>query len=140
MLILDGVWGWCNFIKLFKIYKNEICRFRNQKALSSFISVACKVLSCTAKVLLAKLVPLCLGFTKLTILRDGLVKTAKFTKFAILGQAKSGAANLTTCSPLLCICNQMGPRAIKSGCQRKPGKMLKMSTEGGQQNKFILTS
>ena len=23
---------------------------------------------------------------------------------------------------------------IKSGCQRKPGKMLKMSTEGGQQN------
>ena len=30
--------------------------------------------------------------------------------------------------------------SIKSGCQRKPGKMLKMSTEGGQQNKFILTS
>ena len=30
--------------------------------------------------------------------------------------------------------------AFKSGCQRKPGKMLKMSTEGGQQNKFILTS
>ena len=29
---------------------------------------------------------------------------------------------------------------IKSGCQRKPGKMLKMSTEGGRQNKFILTS
>ena len=29
---------------------------------------------------------------------------------------------------------------FKSGCQRKPGKMLKMSTEGGQQNKFILTS
>ena len=29
---------------------------------------------------------------------------------------------------------------LKSGCQRKPGKMLKMSTEGGQQNKFILTS
>ena len=29
---------------------------------------------------------------------------------------------------------------VKSGCQRKPGKMLKMSTEGGQQNKFILTS
>ena len=28
---------------------------------------------------------------------------------------------------------------IKSGCQRKPGKMLNMSTEGGQQNKFILT-
>ena len=24
--------------------------------------------------------------------------------------------------------------------QRKPGKMLKMSTEGSQQNKFILTS
>ena len=23
------------------------------------------------------------------------------------------------------------------GCQRKPGKMLKVSTEGGQQNKFI---
>ena len=31
-------------------------------------------------------------------------------------------------------------RTVKSGCQRKPGKMLKMSTEGGQQNKFILTS
>ena len=31
-------------------------------------------------------------------------------------------------------------KAFKSGCQRKPGKMLKMSTEGGQQNKFILTS
>ena len=29
---------------------------------------------------------------------------------------------------------------LKSGFQRKPGKMLKMSTEGGQQNKFILTS
>ena len=29
---------------------------------------------------------------------------------------------------------------LKSGCHRKPGKMLKMSTEGGQQNKFILTS
>ena len=29
---------------------------------------------------------------------------------------------------------------VKSGCQRKPGKMLNMSTEGGQQNKFILTS
>ena len=29
---------------------------------------------------------------------------------------------------------------FKSGCQRKPGKTLKMSTEGGQQNKFILTS
>ena len=29
---------------------------------------------------------------------------------------------------------------VKSGCQRKPGRMLKMSTEGGQQNKFILTS
>ena len=29
---------------------------------------------------------------------------------------------------------------FKSGCQRKPGKMLKMSTEGGQQNKFILTT
>ena len=25
-------------------------------------------------------------------------------------------------------------------CQRKLGKMLKMSTEGGQQNKFILSS
>ena len=24
--------------------------------------------------------------------------------------------------------------SLKSGCQRKPGKMLKMSTEGGQQN------
>ena len=33
-----------------------------------------------------------------------------------------------------------GIGAIKSGCQRKPGKMLKISTEGGQQNKFILTS
>ena len=31
-------------------------------------------------------------------------------------------------------------KILKSGCQRKPGKMLKMSTEGGQQNKFILTS
>ena len=31
-------------------------------------------------------------------------------------------------------------QGIKSGCQRKPDKMLKMSTEGGQQNKFILTS
>ena len=30
--------------------------------------------------------------------------------------------------------------SFKSGCQRKPGKMLKMSTEGSQQNKFILTS
>ena len=30
--------------------------------------------------------------------------------------------------------------SLKSGCQRKPGKMLKMSTEGGRQNKFILTS
>ena len=29
---------------------------------------------------------------------------------------------------------------FKSGCQRKPGKMLKMSTEGGQKNKVILTS
>ena len=29
---------------------------------------------------------------------------------------------------------------FKSGCQRKPGKMLKMSTEGGRQNQFILTS
>ena len=29
---------------------------------------------------------------------------------------------------------------FKSGCQRKPGKMLKTSTDGGQQNKFILTS
>ena len=29
---------------------------------------------------------------------------------------------------------------FKSGCQRKPSKMLKTSTEGGQQNKFILTS
>ena len=29
---------------------------------------------------------------------------------------------------------------LKSGCQRKPGKMLKMSTEGGQQNTLILTS
>ena len=32
------------------------------------------------------------------------------------------------------------PRHFKSGCRRKPGKMLKMSMEGGQQNKFILTS
>ena len=29
---------------------------------------------------------------------------------------------------------------LKSGCQRKLGKMLKMSTEGGQQTKFLLTS
>ena len=31
-------------------------------------------------------------------------------------------------------------KRLKSGCQRKPGKMLKMSTKGGLQNKFILTS
>ena len=31
-------------------------------------------------------------------------------------------------------------KRIKSGCLRKPGKMLKMSTEGGQLNKLILTS
>ena len=31
-------------------------------------------------------------------------------------------------------------KRLKSGCQRKPGKMLKMSAEGGQQNKFILIS
>ena len=31
-------------------------------------------------------------------------------------------------------------KSFKSGCQRKPGKMLNMSTEGGQQNKLILTS
>ena len=30
--------------------------------------------------------------------------------------------------------------SFKSGCQKKPGKMLQKSTEGGQQNKFILTS
>ena len=29
---------------------------------------------------------------------------------------------------------------IKSGCLRKAGEMLKMSTEEGQQNKLILTS
>ena len=103
-------------LNFFKIYKNEICPFHNQKALSSFISVACKVLLCTVEVLLAKLVQLCPGFTKLTILRDGLAKTAKFKKFAIFGQTKKGAANLTTCSPFLCICNHMGPRAIKSRC------------------------
>ena len=28
----------------------------------------------------------------------------------------------------------------KSGCQRKAGKMLKMSTERGKQNKLILIS
>ena len=31
-------------------------------------------------------------------------------------------------------------KSFKSGCLRKPGKMLKMSSEGGQQNKLILTS
>ena len=31
-------------------------------------------------------------------------------------------------------------RHFKSGCQRKPRKMLKMSTKGGQRNKFIITS
>ena len=64
-------------LNFFKIYKNEICPFHNQKALSSFISVACKVLWYTVEVLLAKLVQLCPGFTKLTILREGLAKTAK---------------------------------------------------------------
>ena len=39
---------------------------------------------------------------------------------------------------VLKICRQS--QTVKSGCQRKPGKMLKMLTEGGRQNKFILTS
>ena len=42
------------------------------------------------------------------------------------------AKNLITVAMYKCVLN--------SGCQRKPGKMLKMSTEGGQQNKFILTT
>ena len=29
---------------------------------------------------------------------------------------------------------------VKSGCQRKPRKMLQMLTKGGQRNKFIVTS
>ena len=39
-----------------------------------------------------------------------------------------------------CIAQNTIISELKSGCQRKPGKMLKMSTERGQQNKFILTS
>ena len=35
--------------------------------------------------------------------------------------------------------NNLKRLLLKSGCQRKPGKMFKMSTEGGQQNKLILT-
>ena len=40
------------------------------------------------------------------------------------------------------ICYDICPRDLtfKSGCRRKPGKMLKTSTEGGQQNKFTITS
>ena len=32
------------------------------------------------------------------------------------------------------VSTNLGKTSFKSGCQRKPGKMLKMSTEGGQQN------
>ena len=50
---------------------------------------------------------------------------------------------------LLGFCRQMGHVSpsvatstsnmiLKSGCLRKPGKMLKMLMEGGQQNKLIL--
>ena len=55
------------------------------------------------------------------------------------------ASALTTASlrifvSLLRLSFKLATDRVKSGCQRKPGKMLKMSTEGGQQNKFILTS
>lgn len=40
------------------------------------------------KVLLARLVHLCSGFTKLTIFRDGLAQTAKFTKLTIFAKRK----------------------------------------------------
>ena len=42
------------------------------------------------------------------------------------------AKNLITVAMYKCV--------LKSGCQRKPGKMLKMSTEGDPQNKFLPTS
>ena len=61
-----------------------------------------KLLLYTGKELLARLVHLCSGFTKLTIFRDGLAQTAKFTKLMIFRRTKSGAADLTTDSPLLC--------------------------------------
>ena len=52
--------------------------------------------------LLARLVHLCSGFTKSTIFCDGLAQTTKFTKLTIFRRTKSGAADLTTGSPLLC--------------------------------------
>ena len=52
--------------------------------------------------LLARLVHLCSGFTKSTIFCDGLAQTTKFTKLTIFRRTKSGAADLTTDSPLLC--------------------------------------
>ena len=61
-----------------------------------------KFLWYTGKVLLARLVHLCSGFTKSTIFCDGLAQTTKFTKLTIFRRTKSGAADLTTGSPLLC--------------------------------------
>ena len=61
-----------------------------------------KFLWYTGKVLLARLVHLCSGFTKSTIFCDGLAQTTKFTKLTIFRRTKSGAADLTTDSPLLC--------------------------------------
>ena len=52
--------------------------------------------------LLARLVHLCSRFTKSTIFCDGLAQTTKFTKLTIFRRTKSGAADLTTDSPLLC--------------------------------------
>ena len=46
----------------------------------------------------------------------------------------------TALYPLLSLSFKLATGRVKSGCQRKPGKMLKMSTDVGQQNKFILTS
>ena len=61
-----------------------------------------KFLWYSGKVLLARLVHLCSGFTKSTIFCDGLAQTTKFTKLTIFRRTKSGAADLTTGSPLLC--------------------------------------
>ena len=61
-----------------------------------------KFLWYTGKVLLARLVHLCSGFTKSTIFCDGLAQTTKFTKLTIFCRTKSGAADLTTDSSLLC--------------------------------------
>ena len=47
-----------------------------------------KFLLSTGKELLARLVHLCSGFTKLTIFRDGLAQTAKLTKLTIFAERK----------------------------------------------------